>query len=102
MAELNERAAKELFSIAEKYCSQELKSIALHIIYTFNFINERQKKQMIKKFKIVNVHFRPYINYITIKKLKSQCKSFLLSTILTSLSILVDVTTHIRFITTQS
>ena len=39
MAELNERAAKELFSIAEKYCSQELKSIALHIIYTFNFIN---------------------------------------------------------------
>jgi hypothetical protein len=49
MAELNERAAKELFSIAEKYCSQELKSIALHIIYTFNFINERQKRQMIAK-----------------------------------------------------
>ena len=49
MAELNERAAKELFSIAEKYCSQELKSIALHSIYTFNFINERQKKQMIAK-----------------------------------------------------
>ena len=49
MAELNERAAKELFSIAEKHCSQELKSKALHIIYTFNFINERQKKQMIAK-----------------------------------------------------
>ena len=49
MGELNERAAKELFSIAEKYCSQELKSIALHIIYTFYLINGRQKKQMIAK-----------------------------------------------------
>ncbi len=49
MAELNERAAKELFSIAEKHCSHELKSLVLHIIYTFTFINQRQMNQMIAK-----------------------------------------------------
>jgi len=49
MAELNNRVTKELFSIAERHCSQELKSIALHIISTFAFINQKQKNQMIAK-----------------------------------------------------
>jgi hypothetical protein len=49
MPELNEKAATELFSIAEKHCSQELKPVALHIISTFAFITQKQKNEMVAK-----------------------------------------------------
>ena len=49
IAELNERATNELFSIAERHCSEELKSIALHIISTFAFITQKQKNEMVAK-----------------------------------------------------
>ncbi len=49
IAELNERATNELFSIAERHCTEELKPIALHIISTFALINQKQKNQMIAK-----------------------------------------------------
>jgi hypothetical protein len=45
--QLNETAAHELFSIAEKYCSQEIKPVALHIIYTFALI--KKANEMIAK-----------------------------------------------------
>jgi len=51
MLELNEKAATELFSIAERHCSQELKPIALHIISTFAFITQKQKNEMVAKEK---------------------------------------------------
>ena len=41
--------ATELFSIAEKYCSQEIKPVALHIISTFALINQRKVNEMIAK-----------------------------------------------------
>ncbi len=51
MLELNEKAATELFSIAERHCSQELKPITLHIISTFAFITQKQKNEMVAKEK---------------------------------------------------
>jgi len=41
--------ATELFSIAEKYCSQEIKPVALHIISTFALINQRKAYEMTAK-----------------------------------------------------
>jgi len=44
---LNEIAMQELFSIAEKHCSKEIKPLALHIISSITRINQRKAHEMI-------------------------------------------------------
>jgi hypothetical protein len=38
---------QELFSIAEKHCSKEIKPLALHIISSITRINQRKAHEMI-------------------------------------------------------